>query len=180
MEEIINNLRSYRNEQEWFEFKENWSEIEQLGIYISAISNVAAYLGKQCGYFVWGIDDKSHNIVGTNFNHYGDYNNEPLQNYLARNLNPRINFKFDELYIDNNRLVVLTIPAAKNIPTSFKEKRYFRIGSSKANLSDYPMKEKELFKILENGLATIENTESQYQDLSFKKLFVYYILSKKF
>lgn len=174
LQEIVKELCSYSDEQEWFEFKENWFEIQQLGEYISAISNAAAYLGKKNGYFIWGVNDKTHDIVGTEFNYYGNYKNEPMQNFLARNLNPKINFKFAELYIERNRVVVLTIPAAKDIPTSFNEKRYIRIGSSRANLSDYPLKEKELFKILESGPATIENTESQYQDLSFNKLLVYY------
>ena len=31
----------------------------------------------------------------------------------------------------------------------FKEKRYIRIGSSKANLKDYPKREIQLFKILD-------------------------------
>jgi len=34
----INELRGYRAEREWFEFKENWFEPTQLGEYISAIS----------------------------------------------------------------------------------------------------------------------------------------------
>ena len=32
-------------EEEWFEFKENWYEAHELGEYISALSNAAAYEG---------------------------------------------------------------------------------------------------------------------------------------
>lgn len=71
-------------------------------------------------------------------------------------------------------MVVLIIPAATEIPTSFKEKRYIRIGSSKCNIKDYPRREIELFKILDGRTETIETTASKYQDLTFNKLFGYY------
>ena len=99
---------------------------------------------------------------------------EPYQNYLARNLSPSIGFEFEELKIDGKRVVVLVIPAAKNVPTAFDESRYIRIGSSKANLKDYPEREKKLFRLLDQGIDTIENTPAQYQKLTFRKLFGYY------
>lgn len=37
-----------------------------------------------------------------------------------------------------------------------------------------PRIEKELFRILEHGYPTIVNTKSQYNDLTFNKLFMYY------
>ena len=174
LEDIVRGLCAKHDEQEWFEFKENWYEPVQLGEYVSALSNAAAYHQEENAYFVWGVDDKTHKIVGTNFNQYKDYNREPYQNYLARNLSPSIGFEFDDLVIDGKRVVVLTIPAAKNIPTSFNESRYVRIGSSKANLKDYPEREKKLFRLLDQGIDTIENTPAQYQNLTFRKLFGYY------
>ena len=129
---IVNELRCYHDEQEWFEFKVNWFQAETLGEYVSALSNAAAFHYKKTAYFVWGIDNDTHKIVGTEFNQYCDYNKEPFQNYLARNLSPSINFTFEEGIINGKRIVVLAIPAAEEIPTSFREKRYIRIGSSKA------------------------------------------------
>ena len=155
-------------------FKENWFEPVQLGEYISALSNAAAYHSEENAYFIWGVNDKTHEIVGTTFNQYRDYNKEPYQNYLARNLSPSIGFEFEELEMDGKRVVVLTIPAAKNVPTAFDESRYIRIGSSKANLKDYPEREKKLFRLLDQGIDTIENTPAQYQKLTFRKLFGYF------
>ena len=43
-----------------------------------------------------GVNDTTHEIVGTTFNQYCEYNKEPYQNYLARNLSPSINFSFEE------------------------------------------------------------------------------------
>ena len=69
--DIVNDLIKRNDEEEWFEFKVNWFEEEKIGQYISALSNSAIVLGKDYGYLVWGIDDKKHDIIGTNINHYG-------------------------------------------------------------------------------------------------------------
>jgi len=172
--DIIKDLIFHQFEEEWFEFKTNWFKPHELGEYISAMSNVAALLGRDYSYFVWGIDDKSHKVVGTKFNYYIDVNNEPLIHYLSRQLSQDIGFKFDEVEYDNKRLVILSIPATSKVPLSFDGIRYIRIGSSKERLDKYPEHESQLFYILRHGYPTIVNTESRYQDLTFDKLFVYY------
>lgn len=174
IEKIVKSFCDKDNEQEWFEFKEDWFEPVQLGEYISALSNSAAYNNEENAYFIWGVSDKTHEIVGTTFNQYRDYNKEPYQNYLARNLSPSIGFEFEELILEGKRVVVLTIPAAKTVPTAFDGRRYIRIGSSKVNLKDYPEREKKLFRLLDQGIDTIENTPAQYQKLTFRKLFGYF------
>ena len=101
-------------------------------------------------------------------------NHEPLKHYLARQFSPDINFTFEEQLIEGKRIVLLTIPAAKNVPTSYARERYIRIGSSKENLRKYPEKEAFLFEVLRHGFPTIENTPSDYQDLTFEKMLIYY------
>ena len=96
--EIINALRAYDSEREWFEFKGNWYKPDELGEYISALSNSAAYEGKKQAYFVWGVDDATHEIKGTGFNYNQDVKNEPLKHYLARQLSPDVNFTFEEAF----------------------------------------------------------------------------------
>lgn len=167
-------LCAYEDEQEWFEFKENWFQPEELGEYVSALSNAAAFHYQEMAYFIWGVNDKTHKIVGTTFNQYCDYNKEPYQNYLARNLSPSISFSFEEVEIEGKRVVVLLIPPAAEIPTSFRETRFIRIGSSKNNIKKYPKREIQLFKILDGRVETIETLPAKYQDLSFSKLFGYY------
>ena len=168
----IDELRQYDTEREWFEFKENWNDPRELGEYISAISNSSAYEGRECGYFIWGIHDKTHEPVGTKFDPNQDVKGEPLKHFLARQIYPDVNFHFEEIYLGDKRVVVLVIPAAKTIPTSFSEERYIRIGSSKEKLRKYPEKESFLFSILRTGFPTIENTASEYQELSFEKLII--------
>lgn len=171
---VVQELCSYPQELEWFEFKENWYEPAAIGEYISALSNSAAYEGKAYGYFVWGINDKTHDIVGTKFDFNLDVKNEPFKHYLARQLAPDINFQFIEDFIDGKRIVMLVVPAAKVVPTSFAKERYIRIGSSKENIRKFPEKEAYLFDVLRHGYPTVENISSAYQDLTFEKLFIYY------
>lgn len=174
VKEVVRELKGYESEKEWFEFKVNWFEPNELGQYISAMSNSAAMEGKKNAYLVWGIDDKTHEIVGTAFDYDVDVKNEPLKHFLARQLTPDLNFTFSEGRIDGERVVLLTIPAAKTVPTAFDKVRYIRIGSSKERIEKYPEREAHLFSVLRNGIPTIENTESEYQNLSFEQLFIYY------
>lgn len=174
LEQIIHHLTSLQYEEDWFEFKENWFEPVKLGQYISALSNTAAMLRKKFAYFVWGINDSTHKVVGTTFNHHQDVKNEPLEHYLARQLFPHITINFQELSIANKRIVILTIPAATQIPTAFNEVRYFRIGSSMVNLAKYPEHEVQLFNTLRDSSPSLETVEAYTQDLTFNKLLLYY------
>lgn len=173
-ESVVQSLIQYNAEEEWFEFKENWFEHHAIGEFISAISNAAALRGKESGYFIWGVNNETHEIVGTTVNYQKDYNKEPFQHYLARLLTPDLYFSFNEIEVQGKRVVVLDIPAAKTVPTSFDGIRYIRIGSSKEKINKYPEREAQLFNVLTNGLPTIETVESEYQDLTFVRLFTYY------
>lgn len=172
--DIILDCLAYGQEREWFEIKENWFEVDAIGEYISSLSNSAAMSGRPFAYMIWGAKDDTHEIVGTIFSFNKDVNNEPLQHYLARNLSPSVAFSFEEVFIKRKRLVLLTIPAATKVPTSYKDVRYIRIGSSKENLRKYPNREAFLFSTLTYGLETINTKRSEYQDLTFNQLKTYY------
>lgn len=172
--EYLKELIKQEYENEYIEFKHNWKNKDELGEYISAISNSATIHGVDFGYFIWGIDNNTHKIVGTNFNFDMEINGEPLKHYLARNLNPSIAFKFENFIIDDKRVVVLSIPAAKTVITEFNKERYIRIGSSKELLRKYPQREANLWLILSKGLTSIINTECTNQELSFSTLQTYY------
>ncbi|MBQ7652638.1 MAG: putative DNA binding domain-containing protein, partial [Victivallales bacterium] len=174
IQDIIRDLVSRPNEEEWFEFKENWYLPDGIGEYISALSNAATLKGQSFAYMIWGVHNESHEFTGTDFNFKKNVKNEPLEHYLTRNLNPHLNFDFQEKTMDDKRIVVLVIPAAHTVPTAFKNVRYLRIGSSKVNLEKYPEHEAALFRVLNFGIPTIDNTVSEYQELTFDQLFLYY------
>ena len=112
--------------------------------------------------------------MGIKFDYRIDFKGEPLEHYLARQLTPDNAFSFCEVKFDNKKLVILKIPMAKKIPTSFDRIRYIRIGSSKVNIVKYHDREVNLFEILRNKEETIETMESEYQDLTIERLFTYY------
>lgn len=173
LEEIVLDLINRQYEEERFEFKLDWFQPRQLGEYISALSNSATMLGREYAYFIWGIDDLTREIVGTTFNYYQSYNDEPYQNFLIRNLKPSISIEFKEIFINDKRIVVLIIPASKIAPTSFFNERYLRVASSKINLSSYPLREALLWQALSLGAPSMINTPSPKQDLTFNKFLNY-------
>ena len=170
--DIVRDLCEYPSETEWLEFKENLSEDNEIGEYISALSNAAAMNGRRESYLVWGVENEGHRVVGTKFDFNKDLRtHEPFQNYLARQLSPSISFRFEEGLINGVRVVLLHIPAAVKVPTSWQGKRFGRIGFSKINLAKYPEIESDLWNALRYGAPTIVNTASPYQNLTFKNSF---------
>lgn len=141
--DLIYHLIKFQKETEWLEFKTNYFQSDEIGKYISALSNSATLHEKNFGYMIWGIDDDTHNIVVTTFD-YEDKKicNEEFQNWLHRLLKPRINFEFYKVKIDNKNIVVLEIPKAENVVTKFKNEAYIRVGTSKKSLNESPLKEK--------------------------------------
>ena len=172
--EVVLALASRPYEEEWLEFKENWYQPRGIGEYISCLSNSAAYRGVEAAHMIWGIEDTTHDIVGTDFTWKRNVKGEPLEHYLSRLLSPDVAFRFDETEISGKRIVVLTVPAATKVPTAFDGVRYSRIGSSKVSLTRHPDREADLFRVLLHGPATMENTEAEDQDLTFTRLFTYY------
>jgi len=157
--DLIRELIRYAYEPEWAEFKVNNHNPEEIGEYISALSNAAALNGKTHGYLIWGIEDTSHAIIGTDFYPSSKKEgNEPVENWLLRLLTPKIDFRFHEVEMDGKHLVLLEIEAAYRHPVRFKSGEFIRVGSVKKPLKDAPDKERALWRIFdeipfESGVA---------------------------
>lgn len=163
---IVHELCNLSTETEWVEFKKNIAEPDDIGKYISALSNSAALEGKIKAYLLWGIDDKSHDIIGTTFKpREQKVGNEELENWLLHQLSPKIGFDFIELCIDGENVVLLEIGAAFRHPVQFINVEYIRVGTYTKKLKDFQEKERELWRIFdktpfENGIA-IENLSEE-------------------
>ena len=68
LKELMNSLRQMPDEKGWVEFKHNNYTPKMIGEYISALANAAALADRSFAYMVWGVDDKTHEIVGTDKN----------------------------------------------------------------------------------------------------------------
>ena len=136
---LVHELRKLPNETEWLEFKRNDALPQDIGEYLSALANSAALYGKAHGYVVWGIDDATHEIVGTTFNPLKTkVGNEELENWLLRLLSPKIDFRFHSAVIDGSTVILLEIGRAFRHPVQFQNQEFIRIGTYKKKLKDFP------------------------------------------
>ncbi|MCX6225292.1 MAG: putative DNA binding domain-containing protein, partial [Bacteroidia bacterium] len=143
-------------ETAWIEFKESKGSItnEQIGEYISAISNGATISNKHFGYLVWGIEDGTHTIKGTNFSFIGaKQGNQDLELWIRNLLHPKINFEVFEFHTHGKNIVLLRIPSAKGEPTHFQKKPFIRIGSNKTDLRNFPNYVRIIYNSLEDWSA---------------------------
>ena len=126
---LLQGLLAHPAETEWLEFKLNKADPQEIGEYISALSNSAALAGQRCGYVVWGIEDGTHQLIGTSFQpHAAKRGNEPLESWLSRLLTPRLDFRFSAIEVGLKKVVILEFPAARQVPTRFEGSEYIRIG----------------------------------------------------
>ncbi|MCR5099003.1 MAG: putative DNA binding domain-containing protein [Lachnospiraceae bacterium] len=162
---LINELRKLPTETEWLEFKENNDEPDAIGEYLSALSNSAALHEHETAYLVYGVNDSSHDIVGTQFKpREKKVGNEELENWLIKLLTPRIDFRFIEVTTEEGTVVVLEIPASKSQPTAFKGTEFIRVGSYRKKLKEYPEKERKLWRSFEirpfETMPAMENVDT--------------------
>ncbi len=147
---LVHELRKLPAETEWVEFKENDSDPQEIGEYLSALANSAALCGKAHAYVVWGIEDATHAIVGTSFSPAtAKKGNEELESWLLHLLSPKIHFRFFPVTVDGHPLVLLEIGHAFRHPVQFQHQEFIRVGSYKKRLKDFPEKERELWRIFD-------------------------------
>jgi ATP-dependent DNA helicase RecG len=137
--ELLHDLCSQPQEQQWLEFKLNGTDHEQIGEYISAMSNGATLANKPFGYLVWGVENDTHKIKGTTFTFVSaKHGNQDLELWLRTYLEPKINFEIFEFDCEGKHIVLLRIPPAKSEPTNFQRKSFVRVGSHKTELRKHP------------------------------------------
>lgn len=149
---IVADIQASPTECEWVEIKENNYNPELIGEYISALANGAAYMGQSKGYLAFGINDQTHALVGTSYNpKLEKKGNQELENWLATQLNPRIDFVIQEATIQEKRIIIFVIDSAGNTPVKFKGKAWIRVGSYKKLLSDHPERERKIWQNSQNS-----------------------------
>ncbi|MBT9491996.1 MAG: putative DNA binding domain-containing protein [Paucibacter sp.] len=159
LDRLLTSLCRLQGEREWVEFKENNEAPDMIGETISALSNGARLRNEPFAYFVWGVQDRSHQVVGTDFRPAdARKGNEELEHWLVRMLTPRLDLRFHMLDSGGKTVVMLEIPAALHTPVQFAGTEYIRIGSLNKPLKQYPEKERELWQVLnasrfEQGIA---------------------------
>ncbi len=134
------------DEAEWIEFKCNNSRPDAIGETLSAISNASRLHDRETGYIVWGIENDTRKVVGTTFKPRKQrVKSQELENWLATQLDPRIDFKIYELQHDGSPVVIFSVQPCKDRPVSFRGREFIRVGSYTKPLRDHPEKERLLW-----------------------------------
>lgn len=165
---LVEELKALPHESEWVEFKENNSDPQLIGEYISALANSACLENKEHGYLLYGVEDESHKIVGTSFKpREKKIGNQEMENWLATQLEPKVDFKIFEFCYQKQNLVLFQIEAASNRPVAFKGVAYIRLGSYTKKLKDHPEKES---KIWQKGKQVVFEKEFALRNISGDKV----------
>ena len=135
---ILLELCKLESENEIVEFKEAKSSYDftKLGKYFSALSNEANLMGKSYGWLVFGVENKKHSVVGSQFRPQRK-DLDSLKSEIANKTTNRITFiEIYELNEPEGRVVMFQIPAApKGLPIAFDGHYYGRDGEELAPLN---------------------------------------------
>lgn len=143
---LIKELISIPTETEWLEFKYNNFDPQMIGSDISALANSAAYRGKDKAYMIWGVNNETHEILGTDYNRFSKIiNNQEIESWLKNTVSKNADFDFFDTEVDGKKLVVLIIQKASGQPVTFKKEPFIRVGSYTKFLRDYPSMEAQLW-----------------------------------
>ena len=137
--DILDKLLNLPSETEVVEFKKavNGFGDQELGQYFSALSNEANLKGKPCAWLVFGIENNTHEVVGSQYK-----NSRPaldaMKKKIADQTTGRHTFvEIHELqYRNGKRVVMFEIPPApQGIPIAYQGHYYGRDGESLQALS---------------------------------------------
>lgn len=169
---VLNSLLQLTAETEIVEFKEakNTYHLDKLGKYFSALSNEANLKGVPRAWLVFGIEDKRHAIVGTNFRtNRSDL--DSLKGEIGNKTMNRITFiEIHELVVENKRVVMFEIPPApRGIPITWDGHYYARDGEELVSLNLEKIERIRAQKVVNDWSAVI-CSEANIEDIDPKAI----------
>lgn len=125
-------------ENEVVEFKEVSSDYDtdRIGRYFSALANEANLRDADAGWLVFGVNNKTRAVVGTNYRPERE-RLDSLKHQIAQGADPTITLRqIHEVDVSGARVVMLEVPPApRGMPISWKGHYYARSGESLAPLN---------------------------------------------
>jgi len=129
-------IATWENEVVEFKQASNDYKTDTIGEYFSALSNEANLRGAERAWLVFGVNDKTRTVVGTNYRPEREHL-DSLKAQMAQGTEPSIAFR--NIHVLNDpagRVVLFEIPAApRGIPIAWKGHYYARAGESRVSLS---------------------------------------------
>jgi len=135
----ISELRAMSSENEVVEFKEAKTkfDFDKLGKYVSALANEANLKGKETAWLVFGVKDRTHVVVGTNYKQFGD-GLMKLKKGIADKTTGRHTFReIHTILVDGKRVIMFDIPPSPiGTPVSYGGHFYARDHESLVSLGE--------------------------------------------
>lgn len=151
LDKLIRELAAMKDEVQWVEFKHNNYKPDMIGEDISALANGAALQDKENAYFIWGVDDTTHAIVGTDYNLQNlKKGNQEIESWLRTMLSSQADFEFHQVPMDGVNVGLMIIKPASGLPVAFQKQEFIRVGSYTKKLKDFPALMERLWVKLQN------------------------------
>lgn len=145
---LLASLCALPREQNWVEFKTSMFNPETVGKYISGLANAAMLERQKAAYMVWGVEDASHDIVGTSVRLETEKKGDELFLFwMSKYLRPKININHHKVIVDGKRVEMLCIDPGYSQPVTFNGQSYIRVHTSLTPLRDHVEKERALWQI---------------------------------
>ena len=162
---LVKELCKHPKETGWLEFKHNNCQPQMIGEDISALANTATLNDRDYAYMIWGVEDGTHNIIGTSVRLNKEKKGEQeLENWLRYLLSKNADFEFLNTEIDGKHVEIIKIHKALNEPVSFQKIEYVRSGSYTKKLHEFPVFRTQLWDKLRH---------SQFEEVQTKEGLVF-------
>jgi ATP-dependent DNA helicase RecG len=158
---IIDRLRSYGKEKDWFEFKVNNVDPTTLAENLSGVANAACIAHEAFGYVIYGVRNDDISLAGTVVDlEQAKVGNQALMLWLSKMLSPDPAVQHFSCTAHGVRLVLIRVRAAQGQPVTFKGQAFIRIGSSTTKLRDHPQLERAVWNSGEDWSAKVHPSAS--------------------
>lgn len=144
---LVRRLVEVGRETEWLEFKVGNFNPETVGRYVSALANSAIFCGQDAGYLLWGVHDKTHEIVGTDVRIADEkVGTDTFLFWLNGRIFPRINVEHASVEIDGRKVEILAVDPSYKQPVRFNNDAYVRVDTSLQPLQAHPDRERAIWQ----------------------------------
>lgn len=136
---LLERLLSESSESAWLEFKRSKFDPNDIGQYISALSNGAMLKGRDRAFIVFGINNGTREKVGTTVRLKKEkVNGELFEHWLNQRIAPRIFINMEDFMCEDKWFSIIEMEQTYERPVSFSHDEYIRIGEIKRKLSEFP------------------------------------------
>ncbi len=143
---LVKELCKLPDETGWVEFKHNNDEPHMIGEDISALANSAVLADRSHAYMIWGVDDGTHDIIGTNVRlKHAKKGNQEIEKWLRYLLSKNADFEFQSVDVDGKHVEIIIIAKALGVPVTFEKTDYIRVGSYTKKVNEFPVLQAQLW-----------------------------------